>query len=56
MAVPVCARDTMDEIKSQVDELVCLDTPAEFAAVGQFYKEFGQVEDEEVIKILATRV
>jgi predicted phosphoribosyltransferase len=35
-----------------VDELVCLHNPAEFWAVGQFFADFRQVEDEEAVDIL----
>ena len=37
---------------SYVDEVVCLETPFNFQAVGQFYMDFDQVSDEEAIKIL----
>ena len=52
VAVPVGASDSIEEIKKEVDEVVCLYTPLFFGAVGQFYEEFGQTEDEEVIEIM----
>jgi len=52
IAVPTCARDSAKRLKEQVDEWVCLDTPWHFMAVGQFYREFLQVSDEEVKKLL----
>lgn len=52
VAVPVAPPDTFAEIKREVDEIVCLDTPAYFSAVGQFYEDFSQTEDEEVIALL----
>jgi predicted phosphoribosyltransferase len=52
VAVPVCARDTAKKLKKQVDEFVCLHQPWSFMAVGQFYREFPQVSDEEVKKLL----
>lgn len=52
VAVPVSPPDTLEEIKSEVDEVVCLDTPEYFAAVGQFYEDFGQTEDDEVVEYL----
>lgn len=52
VAVPVCARDTAKKLKKQVDEFVCLHQPWSFVAVGQFYREFPQVSDEEVKKLL----
>ena len=52
-AVPVAPPDTLDKIASYADEVVCLEAPHYFQAVGQFYRDFPQVEDEEVIEILA---
>lgn len=52
VAVPTCARDSAKKLKKLVDEWICLDTPWNFMAVGQFYREFPQVSDEEVIQIL----
>jgi putative phosphoribosyl transferase len=53
-AVPVAPPDTVAKITPMVDELVCLEIPASFLAVGQFYQRFPQVEDSEVIAILTT--
>ncbi len=52
-AVPVAAPDSLERIRSYADEVVCLSAPAEFYAVAQFYAEFPQVEDEEVVAVLA---
>ncbi len=52
LAVPVSARDTAEAIRSEVDELVCLNAPLAFMAVGQWYHEFGQTSDGEVIELL----
>lgn len=52
-AIPVMPADTLGKIKPKVDELIVLEAPGEFAAVGQFYKDFPQVEDPEVIQFLA---
>lgn len=54
-AVPVAPRDTLRKIRPMADELVCLDAPEYFQAVGQFYQHFPQVEDSEVIETLNTR-
>lgn len=54
-AVPVAAPDSLERIEPYADEVVCLAAPAEFYAVGQFYREFPQVEDEEVVAVLAQR-
>jgi len=40
------------ENKNLVDEFICLNTPSRFSAVGQFYKDFDQVSDEEVVFLL----
>jgi putative phosphoribosyl transferase len=52
VAVPVAPPDTAVELASMVDEFVCLSTPADFRAVGQYYYDFTQVTDEEVADIL----
>ena len=53
LAVPVAASDTIAELRSEVDAVVCLEAPQYFDAVGSFYADFRQVEDEEVSAILA---
>ena len=52
-AVPVAAAESLERVRPYADEVVCLDTPEEFYAVGQFYGAFPQVEDEEVVALLA---
>ena len=52
-AVPVAAPDSLKRIEPYADEVACLAAPADFYAVGQFYREFPQVEDEEVVAVLA---
>ncbi|OGG24008.1 hypothetical protein A3A79_02315 [Candidatus Gottesmanbacteria bacterium RIFCSPLOWO2_01_FULL_43_11b] len=52
VAVPVAPISVVSKIKPEVHELVVIETPDDFSAVGQFYKEFPQVEDEEVVKLL----
>jgi predicted phosphoribosyltransferase len=52
LAVPVIPADTYEKMKPLVDDIVTLQTPTEFYAVGQFYDEFDQVSDEEVMTIL----
>lgn len=52
-AIPVAPRDTLEKIKKEADEVIVLDTPFFYlGSVGAYYKEFEQVEDEEVIQIL----
>ncbi|HRP96491.1 MAG TPA: phosphoribosyltransferase family protein [Rhodocyclaceae bacterium] len=52
-AVPVAAPDSLAAVRPHADDVVCLDAPAHFHAVGQFYRDFQQVSDEEVIELLA---
>lgn len=52
-AVPVATPESLEQIRSLVDKTFCLHAPENFFAVGQFYKDFRQVEDEEVIRILS---
>ncbi len=52
VAVPVGAPDSIDALKKIVDTVVCLHVPEFFSAVGQFYEEFAQTTDEEVIEKL----
>jgi predicted phosphoribosyltransferase len=53
-AVPVAPPDTLDKVRDMADEVVCLEVPEFFQAVGQFYRHFPQVEDNEVIALLKT--
>lgn len=52
VAVPVSPQDTLEEIKEEVDEVVALQAPSLFYAVGQFYEDFSPTEDDEVIQLL----
>jgi predicted phosphoribosyltransferase len=52
VAVPVAAPDRLEEIRRWCDDVVCLHTPEAFWAIGQFYVDFRQVEDEEVVERL----
>ncbi len=54
-AVPVAAAETLARLKHYADEVVCLETPIGFHAVGQYYRNFRQVEDEEVVRLLARK-
>jgi putative phosphoribosyl transferase len=51
-AVPVASVDAVVKVRSFADEVVCLQTPAFFYAVGQFYRHFPQVDDDEVVTLL----
>jgi len=52
-AVPVAAPSSLERVRPYADEVVCLAAPLNFRAVGQFYRDFRQVEDDEVIACLA---
>lgn len=52
LAIPVGPRETIEEFKELVDEVICLYIPEEFYAVGSYYLDFKQVTDEEVFKII----
>ncbi len=53
LAVPVAPPDTLARLSKEADETVCLMQPHWFSAVGQFYDDFDQTSDEEVMKLLA---
>jgi putative phosphoribosyl transferase len=53
VAVPVAAPSTCQELRREVDEIVCFATPEPFMAVGRFYDDFAQTTDEEVTELLA---
>jgi len=52
IAIPVGPPETIDKLNRQVDEVICLEQPEVFFAIGEFYEYFPQVEDEEAIKYL----
>jgi putative phosphoribosyl transferase len=52
VATPVASLDSAKKVAEEVDEFVVIDIPPVFYAVGQFYEDFGQVSDEEVIECL----
>lgn len=52
LAVPVGPPSRIDELRKEADRVICLQEPAGFRAVGQFYASFSQVSDEEAIDIL----
>jgi putative phosphoribosyl transferase len=52
-AVPVAAESTCNELKSEVDEIICTSTPNPFRAVANFYRNFDQTSDDEVRALLS---
>lgn len=52
VAIPVGPRDTIQTLKETADEVIVLQSPAIFGAVGAFYEDFSQVSDDEVVEIM----
>jgi putative phosphoribosyl transferase len=52
VAVPVAPPSTARELEGEADRVVCLYTPEPFYAIGQFYRDFFQTSDEEVVRLL----
>ncbi|MEW1658041.1 phosphoribosyltransferase family protein [Streptomyces sp. NPDC093707] len=53
LAVPVAPPDAADRLRSLADEFVCLSTPFAFSAVGEWYEDFSQTSDDEVVALLS---
>jgi predicted phosphoribosyltransferase len=51
-AVPVGPASTISLLRQYADEVICLETPHDFYAIGSYYKEFGQVSDQQVMELL----
>lgn len=54
-AIPVASPDALSKIKPLADETVCLHAPEDFMAVAQFYQQFPQVDDAQVLASLQTK-
>lgn len=52
VALPVAPPDTVELLESRADEVICIEVPDDFMAIGQFYEDFDQVSDEEAAGIL----
>ena len=52
LAVPVAPRDAIAELRTEADDVICLETPEPFFGIGLHYEDFHQVSDEEVVKML----
>ncbi|MBT2365613.1 phosphoribosyltransferase [Streptomyces sp. ISL-10] len=52
LAVPVCAPDAAETVRQDADDIVCLHQPPSFLAVGEWYEEFAQISDDEVVSTL----
>jgi putative phosphoribosyl transferase len=54
LAIPVAPSDTISALEPMVDEVVCLAIPEPFRAIGLHYRDFHQLEDAEVLRILSS--
>jgi len=52
LAVPVASSDTLEKLRPEVDEVVCLEPVPYLAAIGLWYRDFSQTSDDEVIRLL----
>lgn len=52
VAIPVIARNSLETVNKEVDELIYISAPASFGAIGVFYKNFKQTSDEEVVELM----
>ncbi|MFI2432641.1 phosphoribosyltransferase [Streptomyces sp. NPDC018693] len=52
LAVPVCAPDAADMLRAEADDVICSYRPSGFMAVGQWYRDFEQLTDDDVLKAL----
>ncbi|HKH04801.1 MAG TPA: phosphoribosyltransferase [Acidimicrobiales bacterium] len=52
LAAPVAPPHTVDELRGEADEVVCLELPRWFVAIGQFYDDFSQTPDDQVVALL----
>jgi predicted phosphoribosyltransferase len=53
VAVPVAPEDAVRRLRSEADEVVVLSEPADFTAVGRWYRDFSQTSDEDVRALMA---
>jgi predicted phosphoribosyltransferase len=52
IATPVAPKNVASKLRKLVNEFICLELPIEFMAIGQFYNNFSQVTDEEVVELI----
>ncbi len=52
LAVPVAPPDALEALRSEADEIICLEVRSDFGAIGFFYADFHQLDDREVIAVL----
>src|SRR3989338_1895289 len=52
LATPVCSSSVAEELKTLVDDFICIVEPSELSSIGSFYQDFSPVEDSQVLKFL----
>lgn len=52
LAVPVCTRQNAQVLRPELDDLICLESPEQFFAIGLWYEDFARTSDEEVLQLL----
>ena len=52
LAVPVAARESLEALRGEADDVVCLSTPERFEAVSPYYRRFEQLADDEVVELI----
>ena len=52
LAVPVASPEVLARLEPEADRIICLHAPGDLMAVGQYYRDFRQVEDQEVVAML----
>jgi predicted phosphoribosyltransferase len=55
LAAPVCAQDSERVLKEEADRVICLSSPPYFSSVGEWYEDFPQTSDEEVINYFSNK-
>ena len=53
LAVPVAARQSLEAFRKEVDAVICLEMPDDLIAIGYYYQDFRQLDDDDVIRLLA---
>lgn len=56
VAVPIIAPDTLKKLQVEADEIIYLDAPMFLGAIGDFYEEFSQTEDRDVIELMQEKI
>lgn len=56
VAVPIIAPDTLKKLQAEADEIIYLDAPMFLGAIGDFYEEFSQTEDRDVIELMQEKI